>query len=461
MTDKPSSTPSKPLGGWLRSVARLYGLLGWAERPTRAHFRAVAAWVMTVSALFSAAFVTVILEGKAVPDQLVVLAITVFGLGLTVSALSFVKWRSTPAPAHSPAVSPSARREHSPQELVDGLNLRSSAPVALSTEPAEEPFRDQIARAFELEQIRSQEITLSGDRVVTLAEVVPSLANALARWTRETEIRQQLRQVFPRPDDWLEWALDENLGFGGFTDRVLRLLRRYRLAEETRYSQSNAGAYIGVVDGSGAPRTQTRDASFSEWRWTDRGQEIANQLADEAVQAVTDSGHPYPAPLLTITGGDGTQWEKQYPFERIPDLSPAQPMYAKTLTVSSRLNREVRRCRARLTEIDPPQASVNTPVSLDWLGHGKEIDLEPKGQADVVICRAEQFGNLHALSGPQILGRRWNDPLLNVTDDPITVTVVVWGEDTPATTERFMISGMSDPDYGRVYPRVQHLADDG
>ena len=141
----------------LPAIGRFYGVVGWAERPTRAHMRSIGAAIASLAATLGIGLVIASVSSPTVkiPGSLVTFDVVAFGCGLLVYAGSFLRLGgSSRPPAHVAPLEPS-----SPHEL----------PRAT---PDEEPFPEQIRKAFDLENIRSVEVTLCGDHLVSLGQVI-------------------------------------------------------------------------------------------------------------------------------------------------------------------------------------------------------------------------------------------------------------------------------------------------
>ena len=138
----------------LAAVGRFYGVIGWAERPTRAHVRSIGAQISTLAVTLGIALVVaaVTISGVKIPGPLIAVDVVAFAFGVVIYVFSFLKWSR---PSRHPTVAP--------------IEIPSKDEGA-SAADVEQPFPEQIRKALELERFRTTEITLCGDHLVSLGQ---------------------------------------------------------------------------------------------------------------------------------------------------------------------------------------------------------------------------------------------------------------------------------------------------
>ena len=271
----------------LVGIGRIYGFVGWAERPTRGHFRSIAVWLMTAAVALGVVLVGVGLEGHTVPVIWIGVAIGLFVAGAAIGLLTFTERRHTvrpaalPAPAVPPSlpVPPRTQRDRTPREVVDALNLRSGLPVRLAA-----PL--DLAGEVEAAWVRKQPAVLvcmdamnpDEKRTAPLELLCILWQSSLATWVSEYDLSRLAKIVYPcipKVHSGL-WTRTETENCAErFVKGALRRLALRNLLEESRHAQHETR--ISPLDGV---ESMTADTSFSEYRWTKLGRAMASLLTE-------------------------------------------------------------------------------------------------------------------------------------------------------------------------------------
>jgi hypothetical protein len=215
-------------GNPLRGVARFYGVIGWAERPTRAHVRSVGAAIATLAAGLGGGLLIAAAGGNKIPGSLIAFDLVAMGLGTLIGAASFLKL-NTP-PRRSPKTSP-----------LDLVHLGAGSPCIQHTvrrvgtaqewfeqELPKDPSIERVATLVRLGIINTGATTVQGAKVTLRSSrpgigFLPTLMHVKDDNSFGSPLSHQGMDVHPGavPNDYIDIVISYVPGSGRPTGLIL------------------------------------------------------------------------------------------------------------------------------------------------------------------------------------------------------------------------------------------------